>query len=239
MTKLSQHLTVNRRVLERLIELADPDDSDVVLEPGCGDGRLTELLAERGCRVVAVEIDPVLAAEARRRLSRWENVDVVTADVLKLNPGDYTMVVGNPPYHISRRIIEWIATNPQPRRVVMTLQREFAQKLAAPPGGRDYLYVSIIAQMLYQVEIHDTVPPSAFKPRPRVTSCIVRMQRNGQNQLSPTQLKLLKNIFTDRRHLLGKVLRRIGIEPPQELAHKRILHLTTQEIQMILASLRG
>ncbi|MCS7145076.1 MAG: methyltransferase domain-containing protein, partial [Aigarchaeota archaeon] len=98
MTKLSQHLTVNRRVLERLIELADPDDSDVVLEPGCGDGRLTELLAERGCRVVAVEIDPVLAAEARRRLSRWENVDVVTADVLKLNPGDYTMVVGNPPY---------------------------------------------------------------------------------------------------------------------------------------------
>jgi 16S rRNA (adenine1518-N6/adenine1519-N6)-dimethyltransferase len=237
MTRLSQHLTISRRVLERLVELANPTANDIVLEPGCGDGRLTELLAERGCRVLAVEIDPRLAAEARQRLRGWPNVEVVTGDVLQLNPENFTMIVGNPPYHISRPLIEWIASRPTPRLVVMTLQREFARKLSSPPGYRDYLYISLLSQLFYKVEVLDTIPPSAFRPRPRVASSIVRLLRNDQTPLEATQLRLLKQIFTDRRHVVGKVLRRMGYEPPQELANKRIYHLTTRDALSILTSL--
>ncbi|MEM0382524.1 MAG: 16S rRNA (adenine(1518)-N(6)/adenine(1519)-N(6))-dimethyltransferase RsmA [Nitrososphaerota archaeon] len=237
MTKLSQHLTASRRVLERLVELSDPTNSDTVLEPGCGDGRLTELLAERGCRILAVEIDPRLAEEARQRLKSWPNVEVFTGNVLELSPEGFTMIVGNPPYHISRRLVEWIVARPSPRRVVMTLQREFAQKLTALPGSRTYLYISLLSQLLYRIEILDTVPPSAFKPRPQVTSCIVRMERNEQKPLGAEQLGLLKQIFTDRRHVLGKVLRKMGYTAPQKLANKRVYHLTTQDAKTVLESL--
>lgn len=238
MTRLSQHLTISRRVLERLVELANPTASDIVLEPGCGDGRLTEILAGHGCKVVAVEIDYRLAAEARRRLRGWPNVDVVTGDVLELNPEHFTMIVGNPPYHISRRLIEWIASRPAPRTVVMTLQREFARKISSPPGYRDYLYISLISQLFYSVEVFDTIPPSAFRPRPRVASSIVRLIRNEQKPLEASQLRLLKQMFTDRRHVVGKVLKEMGFEPPQELANKRIYHLTTRDALSILASLK-
>ncbi|MEM0483015.1 MAG: 16S rRNA (adenine(1518)-N(6)/adenine(1519)-N(6))-dimethyltransferase RsmA [Nitrososphaerota archaeon] len=237
MTRLSQHLTIDKRVLERIVELANPSASDVVLEPGCGDGRLTELLAERGCRLLAVEIDPRLAAEARWRLRGWPNVEVVTGDVLELNPEQFTMIVGNPPYHISRPLIEWIVSRPTPRRVVMTLQREFARKLSSQPGYKDYLYISLLSQLFYQIEVLDTIPPSAFKPRPRVASSIVRLQRNEQTPLEADQLRLLKQIFTDRRHVLGKVLKKMGYEPPREFANKRIYHLTTRDALSILTFL--
>ncbi|MEM0444988.1 MAG: 16S rRNA (adenine(1518)-N(6)/adenine(1519)-N(6))-dimethyltransferase RsmA [Nitrososphaerota archaeon] len=237
MRGLSQHFTVSRGLLERIVELADPAPSDIVVEPGCGDGRLTHLLAEKGCKVIAIEIDPELAAIAKQRLQGKDNVEVIVGDILRVNSIGFTMVVGNPPYHISRRLIEWIIANPQARLVVLTLQKEFAHKLSAPPGSRNYLYISLVSQMLYSIEIHDTVPPSAFSPRPRVTSCIVKMQRNLQKPLSHAQLTLLKYIFTDRRHVLGKVLRRMGYEAPQQLANKRISDLTIHEALKLVESL--
>lgn len=234
MNRLSQHLTVRRKVLERLVELADPTPSDVVIEPGCGDGRLTELLAERGCKVLAVEIDPRLAAKASYKLQDKANVKIILGDILKTSLKGSTMVVGNPPYHISRRLIEWITTNPYPRRVVVTLQKEFAHKLASQPGHENHLYISLVSQMFYNIEIHDQIPPNAFNPKPRVASLIVRMQRNQQKPLEPHQLRLLKNIFTDRRHVLGKVLRKMGYRAPEELANKRIYHLTPRDALAIL-----
>lgn len=237
MTRLSQHLTVDRRVLERIVELADPTQDDVVLEPGCGDGRLTELLAERGCKVLAVEVDSSLADEARRRLAGRSNVEVVAADVLSLRPNDVTMVVGNPPYHISRRLVEWIIAYPLPSRVVLTFQIEFARKLVAKPGSSEYLYFSLASQVLYNIEMHDIVPPTSFRPRPKVTSCIVRMQRNERKPLEPSQINLLKNIFNDRRHTLGKVLRKMGLSPPTGLAHKRVYCLNIEDALTLLHSI--
>jgi len=237
MRRLSQHLTVDRRVLERLVELADPSEDDVVLEPGCGDGRLTEILAGRGCSVVAVEVDRVLAAEAERRLAAKKNVRVVEADVLSLDAEQFSMIVGNPPYHISRRLLEWLLSNPRPRRVVLTLQDEFAGKLVAAPGCWDYVYISVLAQLLYSVEVLDWVPSTSFKPRPRVASRIVRMERNGQAPLTSMQLRMLKAMFTDKRHVVGKVLRRLGAEPPKILAGKRVYQLSPKEFLAVLEGL--
>jgi len=238
MARLGQHITVDSRVLNRLVELAAPTSDDVVLEPGCGDGRLTELLVRKGCRVISVEIDPTLFEEASRRLSGWKNVTIIRGDLLKIKPRGFTMSVGSPPYYLSRRLIEWLTTEAMPRKIVLVLQKEFAEKLVAPPGSSNYLFISLVSQMLYDVELHERVSPASFRPPPKVVSCIATMSRNNVPPPEPCYFKILKQIFTDRRHKLGKILGKLGYTPnPPHLANKRVYELTPREALTLVNSL--
>ncbi|MEM4239097.1 MAG: 16S rRNA (adenine(1518)-N(6)/adenine(1519)-N(6))-dimethyltransferase RsmA [Nitrososphaerota archaeon] len=235
--RLGQHF-LNSVLVARKISIFAGVENESVLEIGAGKGMLTQELAKGARCVYAVEIDPKYAASLRAK--QLANVEVINEDFLKMNLNRYQnlVVVGNIPYSITTKILEKLTKMRNClKRAILTLQKEFAHKLSAPPGSRNYLYISLVSQMLYSIEIHDTVPPSAFSPRPRVTSCIVKMQRNLQKPLSHAQLTLLKYIFTDRRHVLGKVLRRMGYEAPQQLANKRISDLTIHEALKLVESL--
>jgi len=238
---LGQHFLVDEPVMERLVYYGEISRKDVVLEVGAGTGELTRRLAERAGRVIAVELDESLAAEAISKLKDYDNVELLIGDVLKLKPKGFNKVVSNPPYSISTKLMEWLIES-LPQRMVLTLQREFASKLSARPGSRKYLFTSFVAQLLYEVKIAEVVPRKCFRPIPKVDSAIVVMSRRSAGKpLRAEEKRALKFLFTRRRQTLRRVVRdyvkQAGVElrdiidvlSPDLLA-KRVYQLKPEEL---------
>lgn len=181
--RLGQHWLTDRRALRRIADAAEFTDEDTVLEIGAGTGLLTELLAERARRLIAVEVDERLATDLRARFGAKESVSVLERDVMEAVPEELLagggggvpyVVVGNLPYFIGtaivRRFLEAIV---KPRRLVVTLQAEVAESVAAGPGRMSYLSVEM--QTLVSAKVLFSLPPSAFRPPPKVRSAVVRL----------------------------------------------------------------
>jgi 16S rRNA (adenine1518-N6/adenine1519-N6)-dimethyltransferase len=154
------------------------DAADDVLEIGPGLGVLTAELVRHARRVVAVELDRQLAAALPALLGGPANLEVVQADALTVDPGalfagDYKLVA-NLPYHITSPLLLRALEAPRrPRLIVVMVQREVAERIAAPPGDLSYLAVAV--QLYATPRIVRTVPAAAFYPRPRVESAVLRL----------------------------------------------------------------
>ena len=173
--KLGQHFLTQRNTLARLAEAACPAREPLVVEIGPGRGSLTEFLLERADRVVAIELDPALAAGLRRR---FPQVEVVEADVLDMDLSQWgpAALAGNLPYYITSPILERIfRMGAALRRAVVLVQLEVAQRLVAKPGTRDYGFLTVETQCFTAPEILFRVPPAAFSPPPKVESAAVRL----------------------------------------------------------------
>jgi 16S rRNA (adenine1518-N6/adenine1519-N6)-dimethyltransferase len=192
--KLGQHFLEDEGAAQRIVEAMGDLSQRTVLEIGPGRGALTSLLARRARRVIAVELDRVLAAQLRMNLTLADNLEVIEGDILAVDfqtlfgpkpgssrPGlnqkpEPVRVVGNIPYFITSDILLRLWEN---RRYFDTLflmvQREVAERLAAPPGGRDYGLLSATAQLYGDVRTLFTLPPEAFSPPPKVHSAVVRL----------------------------------------------------------------
>jgi len=180
---LGQHWLADRQVLQRIAEEADFTPEDTVIEVGAGPGALTRLLAERATHLIANEIDHKLAAKLRHEFAASATVRVVEADVLAVSVYDLLregggglpyVVVGNLPYFIGTAIVRRFLHAPvRPRWLIVTLQSEVAESIAAEPGRLTYLGVE--AQMYATARILFTIPPSAFDPPPKVHSAVVRL----------------------------------------------------------------
>ena len=143
-----------------------------MLEIGPGTGNLTEALAARAGRVYAVEVDPDLAAQLAGRFS---NVQVINADALTVELPDYNKIVSNLPYQISSKITYRLLSRPFELAVLM-YQREFAQRMTATAGSKEYGRLAMVVGFFCQVEILENVPKTAFRPVPQVNSAIVRLR---------------------------------------------------------------
>lgn len=180
---LGQHWLVDRRVLRRMAAAADFTSEDTVIEAGAGTGLLTEFLAERARRLIAVEVDARLAEGLRRRFADRDNVAVVEADILSVTPGEVLaaggggmpyVVVGNLPYYIGTVIVRrFLQSAVQPRWMVVTLQSEVAGSMAARAGKLTYLGVE--TQMLAAARVLFHIAPKAFEPPPKVQSAVLRL----------------------------------------------------------------
>jgi 16S rRNA (adenine1518-N6/adenine1519-N6)-dimethyltransferase len=174
---------VDRRALRRIARAADFALHDTVVEVGAGSGMLTELLARRAGRLIAVEVDPEHAGNLRQRFGRRENVSVVEGDVLSMAPEEILaegggglpyVVVGNLPYFIGSAIVRLFLTAwAQPRWLVVTLQAEVARNMAAGPGEMSYLSVEM--QYFAEPRVLFEIAPDAFRPTPKVRSAVVRL----------------------------------------------------------------
>ena len=177
---LGQHHLVDAGVLARILAAADLTDEDVVLEVGPGLGTLTRGLLERVSRVVAVEMDPHLAASLPSRLGHPANLTTVAADARTMDIGSLVgngpgyKVVANLPYYaanpIVRRLLE---AEPKPWLMVVMVQQEVARVMVAEPGRMGLL--SVATQYYAQPALVCDVPPAAFRPQPKVTSAVVRL----------------------------------------------------------------
>jgi len=165
-------------VLERIAEIACPEQADTVIEIGPGRGALTSHLLPRAARVVAIEIDPVLVHYLQAKFRDEPRLTLVPADVLKVDLAQWeaVTVAGNLPYYITSPIIEkTLALGTKLKRAVFLVQKEVAQRLTAVPGTRDYGFLSVQTQLLSAPELVMTVPAAAFRPAPKVDSAVIQL----------------------------------------------------------------
>ena len=174
---------------------------DTVLEIGPGRGILTSLLARSARRLIAVELDRVLAAQLRLKFGMARNVEIIEADVLAIDfdslfgpkpglgrPGielkpQPVKVVGNLPYYITSDILlRLFAFSKYFESIVIMVQKEVADRIAAEPGGRDYGMLSATSQLYARVEKLFTLPPEAFAPPPKVHSTVLRLTIDPQQE---------------------------------------------------------
>ena len=192
--KLGQHFLNDSSTAIRIVEALGDLSAATVLEIGPGKGVLTSLLARRARRLIAVETDRVLAAQLRMNFSLAPNIEIIEGDILAIDldsllgpkpgstrPGlDLTLekvrVVGNLPYFITSDILlRLFEYRKYFQMIVLMVQKEVAERLAAKPGTSEYGLLSATAQLYSRVEKLFIVPPGAFSPPPKVHSAVVRL----------------------------------------------------------------
>ena len=202
--RLGQHFLVKGSILERIAAAACPGREPLVVEIGPGKGALTERLLARAGRVVAVELDELLAERLRKRFP--ERLEVVSADVLDtdLNQWGPAVAAGNLPYYISTAILSRVlAPGSLLARGVFLVQKEVADRITARPGSRAYGYLSVEAQLYADVRMLFEVRPSAFRPPPKVDSALIGFALHSRADLgigSPGEfLKFVRLCFQHKR----------------------------------------
>ena len=176
---LGQNFLVDREILHKIVQTAEVQSSDTVLEIGAGLGSLTVVLAQYAARVVAVEIDKKLVQVLQEVVAPYSNIKVVAGDMLALDPGELTgqtgyLVVANIPYYITSSLIRHLlASKVKPKRMVLTIQKEVANRICAMPG--DYSLLALSVQVFGSVHVVMNIPASAFYPQPTVDSSTLRI----------------------------------------------------------------
>jgi len=176
--KLGQHFLFQRTILDRIAQAACGESCRLCIEIGPGPGGLTASLLQRAGRLIAVEIDPVLAASLREKYAGERRFSLVEQDVLAVDMAQWgpAVVCGNLPYYITSPIVEKaLSLGPLLQSAVFLVQREVAERIAAGPGSRDYGYFSVAVQARAEVEKLFIVRPAAFKPPPKVDSAVIRL----------------------------------------------------------------
>jgi len=208
-----QHFLVDDRVLDRLpTYLTDIDaDSSHVLEVGGGTGALTDRLLAVAGDVTVVERDPRLAAFLREEFAtacERGRLTVIEGDATEVSLPGFSASVSNLPYGVSSPLTFRLL--PRRRPLVLTFQREFAERMAADPGSDDYGRLSVTAGHYAAVELVETVPPEAFDPQPRVESAVVRTRPREPEYSVPNDdffLRFLRAVFTQRRKTMRNAIR--------------------------------
>ena len=258
-TSRGQNFLLDPTLHRWIADQADAGDADTVVEIGVGLGFLTRELAARAGKVLAIEIEPRLLEIARRDLIAATPVEWVEGDALG-GPGRTLLpciaeagaacrgrflVVANLPYSVSGPMLAELAQLPRlPDRIIVLVQKELAQRLAAPPGTEAYGGLSALLQCTFRAKLLRDVPPDVFRPRPKVTSSVVALERLATvpAMLEPAagrrQLALfLRQLFAQRRKTLrttiAAAVRGLGWtlpELPVEVTSRRAEQLSLAEL---------
>ncbi len=229
--RFGQHFLVRADLAQRIVDIAGLGDAGegTVLEIGPGRGAMTEMLRAKAKTLVVVEIDRDLVRELRARYASQENVHIIEADVLRLDLeaelGDQApvTVVANLPYNISTPLLGRFFDAPHLyRRLVLMVQREVAERICATPGGKDYGALSVHAQTAARARVAFRVPPSAFRPQPKVESAVIVLEPHRPPTLSAGDRSALRRVtralFSQRRKQLGNSLQALSGEARNILA---------------------
>jgi len=212
---LGQHFLRDPAIARAIVDLVAPTAQDLVVEIGPGDGALTGLLTGRAGRVIALEIDQALGAALRARLPA---VEVLDADArswdyagLAAPAGGRVLILGNLPYSVGKPILTaLIAARAAIDQMALMLQREVAERIAAPPGGKAYGSLSVFTQLHCDVRLAFRVPPGAFRPPPKVDSAVLhlRVLRTPRVSLAdPRRFEtVVRAAFAQRRKMLANAL---------------------------------
>ena len=189
---LGQNFLEDASALQRVVEAAEVSPEDTVLEIGAGLGSLTRHLARAARRVVGIEVDAGLAAICRQEFQGQLNIQIVQGDVLETTPQSLGLppgylVAANIPYNITSPILRHLFdSEPRPRRIVLTVQKEVAARICAEPPAMSLLAISV--QVHGATRIVAQVPSSAFHPKPKVDSAIIRIDCFERPKVEPARL---------------------------------------------------
>ncbi len=224
-----QHFLLDLNICRKIARLAGPLAGATVIEIGPGPGGLTRALIEAGAVVFAVEKDVRFAPRlADLALTAGGRLNVAYADALEIDegaliaPASRARIVANLPYNIATPLlVKWLTGAFQPAEMTLMFQKEVAERIVAPPGGRDYGRLAVLAQALCEARIVMELPARAFTPPPKVTSAVVRLTRRAC-PLAPEVIAALQKVamaaFGQRRKMLRSALRSLGGEALCEAA---------------------
>jgi 16S rRNA (adenine1518-N6/adenine1519-N6)-dimethyltransferase len=193
---LGQNFLHDPHILESIVISADIQPQDEVLEIGPGLGSLTRFLAAAARSVVCVELDHKLIPVLQAVLAQFSNTRVVEGDILQVSPAalmdsDDYLVVANVPYNITSAIFRrLLSSSPRPRRMVLTIQKEVAERICAKPGDMSLLALSV--QVFGEPKITNIIPAAAFYPEPQVDSAVIRVNIEASPRI---KIELLDSFF--------------------------------------------
>ncbi len=234
--RLGQNFLLNEAALQKIAAAANITREDVVLEIGPGLGSLTRYLARQARAVTAVELDERLLPVLHFVLADYTNVRIIHGDILKLDPpnlveqADY-LVVANIPYNITSAVIRHLLeSTPLPRRIVLTIQKEVAERICAHPGDMSLLALSV--QIYGKPSIKANITAQDFLPKPEVDSAVIAIETAGNLAIPPEMVddffrlaragfsqkrKTLRNSLSAGLHIepsrLGNLLTSVGVDP--------------------------
>jgi 16S rRNA (adenine1518-N6/adenine1519-N6)-dimethyltransferase len=224
-TRHGQNFLIDLNLQRIIVDAAELDANDVVLEVGTGTGALTAMMAERAAAVVTVEIDGHLFELASEQLIDLPNVTMLHMDALRNKnnfddrvmdavgqaladfPGGRFKLVANLPYNIATPVLSNLLLCPHvPHSMTATIQKELADRITAPPSTKDYSALSVWMQSQCSAEIVRTLPPSVFWPAPKVTSAVIRLVVDFERRAAIPDLhyfhQIIKALFLHRRKFL-------------------------------------
>jgi len=233
--RLSQNFLIDPNLLRFVVKTAELTPNDVVLEIGSGPGNLTSLLADAAGAVCAVELDRKLYQFASEHLAQRLNVRLLHADILKSRtqiepqvletvssllaerPGGATKVVSNLPYSVSTPVIMALLGLPLPiRMLVLTVQKEIAERLTATPATPQYSLLGVVVQAQAEVEVVRILPPEVFWPAPEVESAVVKILPSGLFRGQPERYRMFtavaRALFQARRKTAANALEKLVIQ---------------------------
>ena len=214
--KFGQNFLIDPHVLAKITAAADLHPDEAVIEVGPGIGTLTQELAEGAGKVLAIEIDRHLVEVLEKTLAPYPNVTVIRQDILEIDPQELMglcrpcekiSLIANLPYNItSPLVMKYLQEAPFVSSMVLMLQEEVARRMQAEPGTKDYGSLSVAVQYYAEAEIKAFVPMNCFYPRPKVGSCVIRLDRRQEPaaQVPNEELffKVVRSAFNQRRKTL-------------------------------------
>jgi len=232
--RLGQHFLIDEAVLERILSAAELGRGDIVVEIGAGLGVLTEGLAQRGAKVIAVELDSKLVALLKKRLASFPDVKIIRADILKVTPRQLLQnnlpaselvrgykVIANLPYYITSPVLRhFLEAQPRPSEMVVMVQKEVGEAIAATPGKMSLL--SVKTQFYSQPAIISYVPAVSFYPPPKVDSVILRLDVYSQPPIKVSDVAgffdIVMHGFSSPRKQIRNSLAHSLEMPPSQVA---------------------
>ena len=228
-TDLGQNFLIDLNILEYIVDQAHIGPEDVVLQIGSGTGGMTTFLAQSAAAIVSVEVDTKMFRLVQPKIEPFENVTLLHCDALKnknnfspqmleavenqlsANPGSRLKLVSNLPFNIATPVVSnLVATDLPWDRMVVTIQYELGQRMAAKPGRKHYGALSVWLQSQCDVKLLKRLPPSVFWPRPKVNSAIVRLfpNRHMRNKIHNRAFfhDFVRRLFHQRRKFARSVL---------------------------------
>lgn len=225
--KYGQNFLIDTHVLEKIIAASEIGPDDFVLEIGPGIGTMTQYLCEAAREAAAVEIDRNLIPVLEDTLSAYKNVEIIHADILKLDIADFIQrknhgkpikVVANLPYYITTPIVMGLLEGRLPiQSITIMVQKEVAERMQAKAGGKDYGALSLAVQYYAKAKIVANVPPNCFMPRPKVGSAVIRLTRHAaplvHTEDEALMFRIIRASFNQRRKTLANGIANAGILP--------------------------
>ena len=224
--RFGQHFLTDRRSLERIVETLAPGAGDTVVEIGPGRGALTDLLAARCGRLIAIEIDRDLVKELQEKFADRPHVEIREGDALEVDwtamAGKEYLLAGNLPYYITTPLIFRILESPMAQRTVLLVQREVADRLTAAAGSDDYGALTVNVQVTATVQTIARVSAGAFHPKPKVDSAIVLLTPRTPPLSGAEEEKLFRKfvqaVFGMRRKQMLRIMRELWIPEANKAA---------------------
>jgi 16S rRNA (adenine1518-N6/adenine1519-N6)-dimethyltransferase len=233
--RLGQHFLHSASWLDRIARTLPLQPGETWIEIGAGHGEMTSRLQGDGRRVIAIEMDPPLAAGLRKRAAaEWIGVEVMESDALAVDFGDLGgsqfRVYGNLPYYITSPLIRRVfQAAGSVRSLHIVIQKEVAERIVATPGHRAYGFLSTLCQFYSRPKIVFSIPPGAFRPPPRVSSALLDLQVPGARKdlgiaNDAEFLEFIQRCFGQKRKTLRNNLRTF-VEPASIEAALRLARI--------------